>query len=43
MHINEVLKGKGDHVVTVSPETSVRDLIATLAEHNIGAVVVTHT
>jgi CBS domain-containing protein len=40
MHINEVLKGKGDHVVTVSPETSVRDLIATLAEHNIGAVVV---
>jgi CBS domain-containing protein len=40
MHIHEVLKGKGDHVVTVSPETPVRDLIAKLAEHNIGAVVV---
>jgi CBS domain-containing protein len=40
MHINEVLKTKGDNVVTVSPDTRVRDLIATLAEHNIGAVVV---
>jgi CBS domain-containing protein len=40
MHIHEVLRTKGDHVVTVSPETTVRDLIATLAEHNIGAVVV---
>jgi CBS domain-containing protein len=40
MHIHEVLRTKGDQVVTVSPETTVRDLIATLAEHNIGAVVV---
>jgi CBS domain-containing protein len=43
MHINEVLKTKGDHVVTVSPDSTVRDLIATLAEHNIGAVVVSTT
>jgi CBS domain-containing protein len=40
MHIHEVLRSKGDHVVTVSPETTVRELIATLAEHNIGAAVV---
>jgi CBS domain-containing protein len=40
MHIHEVLRTKGDQVVTVSPDTTVRDLIATLAEHNIGAVVV---
>jgi CBS domain-containing protein len=39
MHIHEVLKNKGDHVVTVSPDMTVRDLVATLAEHNIGAVV----
>jgi len=40
MRINEVLHSKGDHVVTVAPETTVRDLVALLAEHNIGAVVV---
>jgi CBS domain-containing protein len=40
VHISEVLKSKGDSVVTVSPETTVRDLVAVLAEHNIGAVVV---
>jgi CBS domain-containing protein len=40
VHISEVLKSKGDSVVTVSPETTVRDLVAMLAEHNIGAVVV---
>jgi CBS domain-containing protein len=39
MHINEVLKNKGDKVVTVSPDMTVRDLVTTLAEHNIGAVV----
>lgn len=40
MRINDVLHTKGDDVVTVTPDTTVRDLIALLAEHNIGAVVV---
>ncbi|MBA2560075.1 MAG: CBS domain-containing protein [Propionibacteriales bacterium] len=40
MHLNEVLKSKGDNVFTVTPDITVRDLIALLAEHNIGAAVV---
>ena len=40
MRINDVLHTKGDAVVTVAPDVTVRDLIALLAEHNIGAVVV---
>ena len=42
MRISDVLQAKaqGDSVVTVSPDTTVRDLIALLAEHNIGAVIV---
>ena len=41
MRINQVLAGKGSsEVVTVPPDASVRDLIAMLAEHNIGALVV---
>ena len=42
MRISDVLKTKaqGEAVVTVSPQMTVRDLIALLAEHNIGAVVV---
>jgi CBS domain-containing protein len=41
MRINEVLAGKAGHdVVTVNPDTSVRDLVGMLAEHNIGALVV---
>jgi CBS domain-containing protein len=40
MRINEVLHAKGDTVVTVSPDATVRDLVNLLAEHNIGAVVV---
>ena len=42
MRISEVLagQGRGDAVVTVSPDTTVRELVALLAEHNIGAVVV---
>ena len=47
MRINDVLAGKGAgaapggrRVVTVHPDTSVRDLLGTLAEHNIGALVV---
>jgi CBS domain-containing protein len=41
MRINEVLAGKGSHdVVTVRPGATVRELIDMLAEHNIGALVV---
>jgi CBS domain-containing protein len=42
MRISDVLqaKGQGPSVVTVSPDTTVRELVALLAEHNIGAVVV---
>ena len=40
MHISEVLKSKGDDVVTVSPAETVRSLVTTLAERNVGAVVV---
>ncbi|MFD2418770.1 CBS domain-containing protein [Amycolatopsis pigmentata] len=41
MRIADVLRTKGSGVVTVSPETTVADLLAGLAEHNIGAMVVT--
>ena len=41
MRIHQVLAGKASHdVVTVRPDATVRDLIALLAEHNIGAAVV---
>ena len=40
MRIADVLRGKGIQVVTVTPDTKVRDLLAILAEHRIGAVVV---
>ena len=41
MRISEVINGKASHdVVTITPDASVRDLIALLARHNIGAAVV---
>ena len=40
MRISDVLRSKGDQVVTVSPDITVRELVAVLVEHNIGAVVV---
>ncbi|MDQ4008787.1 MAG: CBS domain-containing protein [Actinomycetota bacterium] len=40
MRISEVLRAKGGQVVTIGPDATVRDLVAVLAEHNIGAVVV---
>ena len=40
MRISDVLRVKGGQVVTVTPETDVRQLLAVLAEHHIGAVVV---
>jgi CBS domain-containing protein len=41
MRISDVLSSKpGDDVVTITPDATVRDLLALLARHNIGAVVV---
>jgi CBS domain-containing protein len=41
MRINDVLKGKPSHdVVTIRPDARVRELLALLAERNIGAVIV---
>lgn len=40
MRISDVLRVKGDRVITVPPDTRIRDLVAVLAEHRIGAVVV---
>jgi CBS domain-containing protein len=42
MRISDLLSGKSGPVVTVSPEASVRDLLRLLAEHNIGALVVSN-
>ncbi|WP_242911097.1 CBS domain-containing protein [Actinomadura terrae] len=40
MRIRDILRRKGDTVATVRPEATVRQLLAVLAEHNIGAAVV---
>ncbi len=41
MRISEVLAGKASQdVVSVTPDASVRELISRLAEHNVGALVV---
>ena len=41
MKINDVIKGKASQsVITIPPAATVRELLALLAEHNIGAVVV---
>jgi CBS domain-containing protein len=40
MRISDILRVKGNKVVTVTPGTDVTQLLATLAEHKIGAVVV---
>jgi len=42
MRISDVLRVKGTQIVTVTPDTRVRRLLAVLAEHRIGAVVVSH-
>lgn len=41
MRIADVLRGKGTDVATVQPSTTVSELLALLAEHNVGALVVT--
>lgn len=38
--VSDVLRGKGSKVSTISPDAPVSELLATLAEQNIGAVVV---
>jgi CBS domain-containing protein len=41
MRINEVLAGKPIRdVVTIAPDATVRELVALLAEHNVGALIV---
>jgi CBS domain-containing protein len=40
MRISEILRRKGGEVATIEPEAKVRRLLELLAEHNIGAVVV---
>lgn len=40
MRISDVLRHKGDQVVLIRPDATVRELVALMAEHNIGATVV---
>jgi CBS domain-containing protein len=40
MRISDVLRSKGSNVVTVDPDCTVLDVVRTLVDHNIGAVVV---
>jgi CBS domain-containing protein len=40
MRISDVLKRKGDHVVTVEPDQPISRLLDLLAEHGVGALVV---
>lgn len=43
MRIVDVLRHKGDKVVTIGPDESVRALLDRLAEHRVGALVVART
>ena len=40
MKISDIVRHKGSSVVTIGPADPVTDLLARLAEHNIGAIVV---
>jgi CBS domain-containing protein len=40
MNVHGLLKGKGSSVVTVSPGATASEVVAQLAEHRVGAVVV---
>ena len=43
MRINEVLAAKSSQeVITISPDATVRDLLGLLAEHNVGALIVSN-
>ncbi|HEY5979471.1 MAG TPA: CBS domain-containing protein [Microlunatus sp.] len=40
MRIRDILHAKGSDVVVIAPDSSVRDLVGLLHEHNLGAVIV---
>ena len=40
MNIANILATKGDRVITIRPEQSIREALVLLAQHNIGALVV---
>jgi CBS domain-containing protein len=40
MQLSTIIAAKGGSVVTIQPDAAVADLIAMLAEHNVGALVV---
>ncbi|HEY7008130.1 MAG TPA: CBS domain-containing protein [Jatrophihabitantaceae bacterium] len=40
MKISDLLRGKGSNVITTPADATVRELVASLAEHGIGALVV---
>ncbi|WP_134323276.1 CBS domain-containing protein [Cumulibacter soli] len=40
MKISEILSTKGAEVVTMAPDATIRDLVDVMAQHNIGAVIV---
>ncbi|MGE3076842.1 MAG: CBS domain-containing protein [Dehalococcoidia bacterium] len=42
MKLSAVLAAKGNRVFTIAPEASITDAVALLAEHNIGALIVTN-
>src|SRR5690625_3051474 len=41
MRISEIMRHKGHSVATLPPDTTVRQLVAALKTHNVGAIVVT--
>ena len=41
MHVKDILAHKGPAVVTIAPGAAVADVVASLAQHRIGALVVT--
>lgn len=41
MRIRDILRQKGDYVVTIQPRQTVHEAIETLVKHNIGSLVVT--
>ncbi len=40
MKVRQILASKGMKVITIQPQQSIRDAVITLAQHNIGALVV---
>lgn len=40
MRIREILQTKGSDVIVIAPDASVRDLVALLKNHNLGAIIV---